>query len=190
MRVVLAAVAVLLAKSACTAPTPSPTPCQVPRNCGQHNNTVVCGHKFTGCEFTCAFCCEPYYVGINCDPCTEAKCKPVPPLPPSTTYDCLFPSIQCKQIAGSSGQFNSSAACAKVCVSPTPPPAPPTPAPPPPCTGNSSGLNAVSCAAWQDFAKATNIAGWTKCSGALLDPCSCKIAGYGVICADGDITQM
>jgi hypothetical protein len=58
------------------------------------------------------------------------------------------------------------------------------------CTGSSSGLNAVSCAAWQDFAKATNIAGWTQCSGALLDPCSCVIEKGGVICADGDITSM
>jgi hypothetical protein len=72
-----------------------------------------------------------------------------------------------------------------------PTPAPPTPPPTPPCTGSSSGLNAVSCAAWQDLAKATNIAGWTKCSGALLDPCSCKIGQYGgVTCADGDITVM
>ena len=39
---------------------------------------------------------------------------------------------------------------------------------------------------WQDLAKATNIAGWTQCSGALLDPCSCD----RVTCADGDITQL
>jgi uncharacterized surface protein with fasciclin (FAS1) repeats len=77
--------------------------------------------------------------------------------------------------------------------SPTPPaPAPPTPgsptpvpAPPGACTGSSSGLNAVTCAAWQDLAKATNIAGWTKCSGTLLDPCSCL---RHVFCANGDIT--
>jgi hypothetical protein len=64
-----------------------------------------------------------------------------------------------------------------------------------PCTGSSSGLNAVSCAAWQDLAKATNIAGWFNCSGALLDPCSCKIGQQrvgqgGVICANGDITSI
>ena len=55
---------------------------------------------------------------------------------------------------------------------------PPTPS----CTGNSSGLNAVSCAAWQDLAKATNIAGWTSCSGALLDPCSCDHGTTSVSC--------
>ena len=58
------------------------------------------------------------------------------------------------------------------------------------CTGSSSGLNAVSCAAWQDLAKSTNITGWTHCSGALLDPCSCNTQYGGVTCADGDITQM
>jgi hypothetical protein len=47
-----------------------------------------------------------------------------------------------------------------------------------------ASLNAVPCAAWQDLAKATNIAGWKACSEALLDPCSCD----HVICADGDIT--
>jgi hypothetical protein len=59
---------------------PVPEPCQVPRNCGDHNNSVVCGHKFTGCEFTCDFCCSPPGLG-NCDGCTAAKCKVVPPLP-------------------------------------------------------------------------------------------------------------
>jgi hypothetical protein len=61
------------------------------------------------------------------------------------------------------------------------------------CTGSSSGLNAVSCAAWQVFAKATSITGWTECSGALLDPCSCIYTDksgyrYGVTCAYGNIT--
>jgi hypothetical protein len=67
-----------------------------------------------------------------------------------------------------------------------PTPAPPTPPPPPPCTGSSSGLNEVSCAAWQDLAKATNIAGWSKCNGNLLSPCSC----VSVTCADNDITKI
>jgi N-acetylneuraminic acid mutarotase len=32
-------------------PTPPPTPvCNVPLNCGLHNNTAVCGHKFTTCD--------------------------------------------------------------------------------------------------------------------------------------------
>jgi hypothetical protein len=163
MRVVLTTVAVLLVKRACSAPTPSPTPCQVPRNCGTHNNSVVCGHKFTGCEFTCDYCCGTPAGHAACDGCTQMECKPVPPLPPSTTYDCLFPSMQCKQVAGSSGQFNSSAACAKICVPPTPPPAPPSPKPtpkptppptPPPtpclangrqCNGGAGGPGGACC---------------------------------------------
>jgi hypothetical protein len=60
-----------------------------------------------------------------------------------------------------------------------------------PCTGSSRNLNAVSCAAWQDLAKATNIAGWIDCRGNLLDPCSCKPKNAaGVTCADGDITAL
>jgi hypothetical protein len=46
----------------CTA-QPTPAPCQVPRNCGEKNGTTVCGHTFTGCEFTCDFCCKPWYTG-------------------------------------------------------------------------------------------------------------------------------
>jgi hypothetical protein len=59
--------------------------------------------------------------------------------------------------------------------------------PTPSCTGNSSGLNAVSCAAWQDLAKATNITGWRNCTGDLLDPCSCIDR---VTCTDVDITRL
>ena len=49
---------------------PAPAPCQVPRNCGQHNNSVVCGHKFTGCEFVCGKGSDPYNVG-----CCHANIK-------------------------------------------------------------------------------------------------------------------
>jgi hypothetical protein len=60
------------------------------------------------------------------------------------------------------------------------------------CTGSSSDLNKVSCAAWKDFAKATDITGWKACSGARLDPCACKFVGGvgGVTCADGNITEL
>jgi hypothetical protein len=60
---------------------PVPAPCQVPRNCGTHNNSLVCGHKFTGCEFTCEFCCGTPAGHAACDACTVYSCKPVPPLP-------------------------------------------------------------------------------------------------------------
>ena len=101
------------------------------------------------------------------------------------SYECSDEGETCQPVEGDSGTYTTQAACDANCKSPTPPP----------CTGNSSGLNAVSCAAWQVFAKATGIAGWTNCSGALLDPCSCKYTdpgGYsaGVTCADGDITEM
>jgi hypothetical protein len=65
----------------------------VPRNCGTYNNTLVCWHKFTGCEFTCDFCCGTPAGHAACEGCTEAECKPVPPLlpkpvPPPQTYAC------------------------------------------------------------------------------------------------------
>jgi hypothetical protein len=112
------------------------------------------------------------------DGCKEPNCN---------HFKCPLPagSEQCKDINGDAGVH---------CPTPAPPtpPTPPTPAAPTSeCTGSSSGLNKVSCAAWQDLAKATNIAGWSECSGLLLDPCSCKIVGgEGVTCADGDITSM
>jgi hypothetical protein len=112
------------ADTGCTA-TPTPAPCQVPRNCGDMNGTTVCGYKFTGCEFTCDFCCKPYYTGINCDPCTEAKCKPLPPLPPpvTTKYACIYtpPNYHCIEYDG--GTFHTPTDCEKACMRP------PTPSP-------------------------------------------------------------
>jgi hypothetical protein len=101
--------------SGCTA-TPTPAPCQVPRNCGDLNDTTVCGYKFKGCEFTCDFCCEPYFTGINCDPCTEAKCKPLPPLPPpvTTKYACITtPEYHCVEFPG--GTFHTPTDCENDC---------------------------------------------------------------------------
>jgi hypothetical protein len=101
----------------CTA-QPTPAPCQVPRNCGDKNGTTVCGHTFTGCEFTCPFCCNPYYIAA-CDSCTEYKCKPVPPLPPpvTTKYSCVtMPHDHCMEV--SSGYFPSAKDCEKACEQP------------------------------------------------------------------------
>ena len=79
---------------------PAPAPCQVPRNCGQHNNSVVCGHKFTGCEFVCGKGSDPYNVGCchaniktddTCNSCVDFECKPPPPLLPAictSPHDC------------------------------------------------------------------------------------------------------
>jgi hypothetical protein len=105
----------------CTA-QPTPAPCQVPRNCGEKNDTTVCGHTFTGCEFTCDFCCKPWFTGINCVPCTEAKCEPLPPLPPpiTTNYFCVTtPNYHC--IESSSGTFPSAKDCEDACEQPASP---------------------------------------------------------------------
>jgi hypothetical protein len=51
----------------CTA-QPTPAPCQVPRNCGQHNNSVVCEHVFTGCEFVCGKGSDPATFGCCATP--------------------------------------------------------------------------------------------------------------------------
>jgi hypothetical protein len=81
----------LLAVSIASTAAPAPAPCQVPRNCGQHNNSVVCGHKFTGCEFVCGKGSDPAYVGCchaniltdeTCNACVPDQCKPLPPPPP------------------------------------------------------------------------------------------------------------
>jgi predicted outer membrane repeat protein len=109
--------------SGCTA-QPTPAPCQVPRNCGDKNKTTVCGHTFKGCEFTCDFCCSPLYV-LACEGCTEAKCKPLPPLPPpvTTKYACITtPSYHCVEF--SSGTYHSATDCEKDC-----PPKPLVPSP-------------------------------------------------------------
>jgi hypothetical protein len=113
--------------SGCTA-QPTPAPCQVPRNCGQHNNSVVCGHIFTGCEFVCGKGSDPLPVGCChasthadeiCNGCVQDLCKPVPPLPPpvTTKYACVtMPNYHCVE---SSGGFYP---LAKDCENACPPP--------------------------------------------------------------------
>jgi hypothetical protein len=108
----------------CTA-RPTPAPCQVPRNCGQHNNSVVCGHTFTGCEFVCGKGSDPGNVGCChhtiltdqiCNQCVEQLCKPVPPLPPpvTTKYACITtPNYHCVEFA--SGTFHTPTDCENDC---------------------------------------------------------------------------
>jgi hypothetical protein len=84
--------ALLLIVAIASTAVSTPAPCQVPRNCGQHNNTVVCGHKFTGCEFVCGKesdprnvgCCHPKIILTDeiCNGCVKQLCNPPPPLPP------------------------------------------------------------------------------------------------------------
>jgi hypothetical protein len=113
--------------SGCTA-QPTPAPCQVPRNCGQHNTSVVCGHTFTGCEFVCGNGSDPGTVGCChhtiltdqiCNQCVEQLCKPPPPLPPpvTTKYACITtPNYHCIEYA--SGTFSSATECEKGCQQP------------------------------------------------------------------------
>jgi hypothetical protein len=107
---------------------PTPAPCQVPRNCGQHNNSVVCGHTFTGCEFVCGKGSDPGNVGCChasihaddiCNGCVNQLCKPPPPLPPpiTTKYFCVTtPNYHC--IESSGGTFPSATECEKGCQQP------------------------------------------------------------------------
>jgi hypothetical protein len=113
--------------SGCTA-QPTPAPCQVPRNCGQYNNSVVCGHTFTGCEFVCGKGSDPATVGCchanilrddTCNQCVDYLCKPPPPLPPpvTTKYFCVTtPNYHC--IESSSGTFPSATDCETACQQP------------------------------------------------------------------------
>jgi hypothetical protein len=164
--------------------------------CGSPSVTYSCDHLQGQCN--------PETAGGGAYP-TKAGCAAACK---ATPYDCknkgqgdqCYPATQ-------GGDFGNKTACEAVCKGPSPPtpapppPAPPTPGPPTPapagtCTGSSSSLNAVSCNAWQDLAKATKIAGWKRC-GNLLDPCSCGRSDCDatqvpicVMCANGDITTL
>jgi hypothetical protein len=115
----------------CTA-APTPAPCQVPRNCGQHNNSVVCGHTFTGCEFVCGKesdprnvgCCHPKIILTDeiCNGCVNQLCKPLPPLPPpvTTKYACITtPNYHCVEFPG--GTFHTPTDCENDCKKPPAP---------------------------------------------------------------------
>jgi hypothetical protein len=91
----------------------NPCAVPVPRNCGDKNDTAVCGHTFT-----CPFCCNPWYTAA-CDSCTDAKCTPVPPLPPpvTTKHSCVtMPHCHCIEV--SSGYFPSAKTCERACEQP------------------------------------------------------------------------
>jgi hypothetical protein len=179
----------------------------------QTENFAVCGKPSV--SYSCDHLqgqCNPETAGGGAYPTKAgcvAACKATPYICKNKGQgDQCYPATQ-------GGDFGNKTACEAVCTGPSPPtpappppappsPRPPTPAPPTPasptpapagtCTGKSSGLNKASCAAWQDLANTTKIAGWSDCSGNLLDPCSCKytvggISG-GVTCTDGDITAL
>jgi hypothetical protein len=59
------------------------------------------------------------------------------------------------------------------------------------CTGNSTGLAPVECAAWQELYDSSNGAKWEDCSKSRSDPCSCARAyGRGCTCINGHISRI
>jgi hypothetical protein len=52
-------------------------------------------------------------------------------------------------------------------------PPPPAPAPGNTCTGSSTQLPALQCAAWIKFYDGTTGDGWTHCQGTRTNPCAC-----------------
>jgi hypothetical protein len=112
--------AALLLAVAIVSAAATPAPCQVPRNCGQHNNSVVCGYKFTGCEFVCGKGSDPGNVGCchaniltdaTCNACVDVECKPVPPLP-QESYNCV--NNQCAKQPWGQGAFANLTDCQQV----------------------------------------------------------------------------
>jgi hypothetical protein len=82
--------------SSTSAAGPVPAQCQVPQNCGQYNNSTVCGHKFTGCEFVCrwratldAATHANIRTGDTCNSGVAYECPTPPPPSTATTDPCL-----------------------------------------------------------------------------------------------------
>jgi hypothetical protein len=94
-------------------PTPPPTPvCPVPLNCGLHNNTDRCAHKFTGCD-VCDTCCHPWLdTDEICSGCVADECKRHREC--CVSYECF--NGHCKRAFGSTGAYTSFTACAKACA--------------------------------------------------------------------------
>jgi hypothetical protein len=67
----------------------------------------------------------------------------------------------------------------------------PPPAPGNVCTGTSTQLPAVQCAAWIDFHDSTGGSGWKVCSGMRTNPCACTgFAGSWPVCSmDGSVVH-
>jgi hypothetical protein len=156
-------------------------PCELPLNCGEFNNSKLCGHTFSGCD-VCDTCCHSWLkpVGI-CDGCVEDECTSGRQPDCCVSFECDVPNGQCKRAFSTTGLYPNRSACEEACQVPAVV-----------CTGNSSDLAHADCFNWVSivrssayFAKATPPA--CQELSHFSDPCSCT----GVIgCSGGRITSV
>jgi hypothetical protein len=97
-------------------PTPPPTPvCPVPLNCGVHNNTDICAHKFAGCD-VCNTCCHPWLKSqSSCDGCVADECTSGRDPDCCVSFQCV--DGKCQRAFRATGEYPSSLACEVACGS-------------------------------------------------------------------------
>jgi hypothetical protein len=93
-------------------------PCELPLNCGEFNNSKVCGHTFSGCD-VCDTCCHLWLKPIGlCDGCVQDECTSGRHLDCCVSFDCDATNGQCKRAYRSTGAYQNLSSCERACKPP------------------------------------------------------------------------
>jgi hypothetical protein len=151
-------------------------PCELPLNCGEFNNSKVCGHTFSGCD-VCDTCCHSWLKPVDiCDGCVQDECTSGRHPDCCVSFDCDIANGQCKRAFRATGAYPNSSACEKACSAPASV-----------CTGSSADLASADCNAWRSFSLDPLYREWIEgiCDKNVhTDPCSCNIHTHGHVKCD------
>jgi hypothetical protein len=115
----------------------SVAPCEIPLNCGEFNNSKVCGHTFSGCD-VCDTCCHSWLKPIAiCDGCVQDECTSGRHPDCCVSFDCDATNGQCKRAFRATGAYPNRSACEEGWQVPAVV-----------CTGSSSNLTQADCSNW------------------------------------------
>jgi hypothetical protein len=97
----------------CVVAGASVPPCELPLNCGEFNNSKVCGHTFSGCD-VCDTCCHIWLKPVDiCDGCVQDECTSGRHPDCCVSFECDATSGQCKRAFSTTGAYPNRSACEK-----------------------------------------------------------------------------
>jgi hypothetical protein len=87
----------------------SKTCCDIPLNCGMHNNTEICGHKYTTCD-VCSTCCHEWLKPQEiCDGCVADECASGRNPDCCVSFQCF--NGKCQRAFRATGEYPTLVAC-------------------------------------------------------------------------------
>jgi hypothetical protein len=82
-------------------------------NCGEFNNSKVCGHTFTGCD-VCDTCCKSWLKPVDsCNACVKDECASGRHPDCCVSFECV--NGQCQRAYLATGVYPNMTACEKAC---------------------------------------------------------------------------